>query len=316
MSSETVEKTLMKIMASPLASIQAQFVRYGFTTIMIFGCLGNACVVFLFSRNRGNACAMLLSFAAVMNIVYLILSVPLNVYTYEYGDPSLHSMALCKLRYYLFHIWGQVSRYLIAAACIDRFLMTHRSTKMRAFSCSRVAQYMIGIINIFWYIFAIHILIMTTIKSGRCGYFDLYSTLNSIYVLVFVCFIPPLIMAIFGYLAWQNFRRMHVRIQPVAMGIHRHDRNYLAMLLAEVCVYLITMSLYPAIIFEVAITNSITPNKTLEQVYIENFILFIAQFFIYLNTSAPFYIYFLASEAFRNDFKYMMKTWWRRIVQQ
>jgi hypothetical protein len=307
--------------SSLLPSIQALLVRYGITTIMVLGCIGNVCVVFFFSKHHKNACALFLLNAAAMNIIYLTLSVPLTVYTYEYGDPSLNSMALCKLRYYLFHVWGQISRYSIALACIDRFAVTHINSKIRAISQTYVAGRLIGFITVFWYIFPIHIMIMTTIKNGRCGYFDLYYTLNSIYALIFVCLIPPIIMTIFGYRAFRNMKRLHTRVQPTrtssnSLVVHRQDRNLLVMLLAEASVYVITMSLYPAIILEVAVTNSMTANKSLQEVEIENFILFIAQFLIYLNTSAPFYIYCAVSKKFRNDFKKTIGNCCRWMTRQ
>jgi hypothetical protein len=223
---------------SLLSFIQTQLVRYGTTTIMVLGCTGNAYVVFVFLKNRKNACAIFLLSAALMNIIYLAFSIPLTVYTYEYGDPSLNSMGLCKLRYYVFHIWGQMSRYFIVLACIDRFALTSTNANIRTFSQSYKAQCLIVITTIFWHLFAIHIVIMTTIKNGRCGYFDLYSTLNSIYVLIFVCFVPPVTMGIFGYLAFRNMKRLHTHVQPTetvktSVVIHRHDRNLLVMVLGR-----------------------------------------------------------------------------------
>ncbi|CAF1264792.1 unnamed protein product [Adineta steineri] len=291
-----------------LPVIQTQLVRFGTTVILFLGCFGNGYVVFLFIRHRKNACAMFLLSAAVMNIIYLVFSIPLTVYTYEYGDPSLYSMSLCKLRYYLFHVWGQMSRYFILLACIDRFALTHMNANMRALSQPHIARRWIVITTIFWHLFALHIVIMTTVKNGRCGYFDLYSTLNSIYVLIFVCLLPPVGMGIFGYLALLNMKRLHNRVQTTGTAnasivIHRQDRNLLVMVLAEVLIYVVTMSLYPAIILELAVTNPMATSKSLQQVQIENFILFIAQILIYINTSAPFYIYLTVSKTFRKDFK-------------
>jgi hypothetical protein len=306
---------------SLLPVVQIQLVRYGITTIMFLGCTGNAYVVFAFLKHYKNPCSILLLSAAVMNIIYLGLSIPLNVYTYEHGDPSLYSMGLCKSRYYLFHVWGQMSRYFIVLACIDRFALTNRSNKIRRLSQSHIARYLIVIITIFWHLFALHIAIMTTVKNGRCGYFDLYYTLNSVYVLIFVCLVPPITMTIFGYLAFRNMKQLQTRVQPsgslsTGIVIHRQDRNLLVMVLAEVLVYIVTMSLYPVIICELAVTTSMGVNKSLQQIQIENFILFFAQFLIYINTSAPFYIYLIASKTFRNDFKQTVNMAWQCIVRR
>ena len=283
------------------------------------GCAGNILILVLFRKHRKNACALYLSAAAVMNIIYLSLSVPLGVYTNERGDPSLRSLALCKLRFYLFHVWGQMSRYFIVSACIDRYALTHMNPHIRSLSRITVVRRSIAIITIFWHLIALHIVIMTTVRNRRCGYFDLYSTLNSIYVLIFNCLIPPIIMAVFGYLAFRNMKRLHTRVQASGNAsngnivVHRQDRNMLAMLLAEVSVYVVTMSLYPVITLEVAVTSSVM--KDVERIQIEGFLQFMSLFLIYVNTSAPFVIYMAVSKAFRREFIELMGKPWRRPVQ-
>ncbi|CAF1327997.1 unnamed protein product [Adineta ricciae] len=304
---------------SVLSFIQAQFVRYGMAIILVFGCFGNVYAVFFFIRQRKNVCALFLLSAAFMNILYLIFNIPINVYSYEFGDPSRYSMTLCKLRYYIFHVWGQMSRYFILLACIDRYALTHMSANIRLLIGPRLARRLIVIVTLFWHVFPLHILIMTTIKNGQCGYFDLYYILNSIYMLIFVCLVPPISMSVFGYLAFRNMHRLHTRVQPSSPGmtndaiaIHRQDQNLLRMVLAEVIMYLMTMSIYPVIICELAVTNAIGMNKSLQQTQIESFILFMAQFLIYINTSAPFYTYMTVSKTFRHDFKETLRLCIRR----
>jgi hypothetical protein len=255
----------------------------------------------------------------VMNMIYLSLSIPLGVYTSERGDPSLRSLALCKLRFYLFHVWGQMSRYFIVSACIDRYALTHMNPRIRSFSGLTVVRRSIAIITIFWHVIALHIVIMATVRNRRCGYFDLYSTLNSVYVLICNCLIPPIIMAVFGYLAFRNMKRLHTRVQASGNAnngnivVHRQDRNMLAMLLAEVSVYVVTMSLYPAITLEVAVTSSVP--KDLQRIQIEGFLQFMSLFLIYVNTSAPFFIYMAVSKAFRREFIELIGGPWQRAIQ-
>jgi hypothetical protein len=307
--------------STSLPFIQTQITLYGTTTLMVLGCFGNAYVIFLFSKHHKNACAIYLMCAASMNILYLGLSVPYGLYVYVHGDPSLHSMGLCKMRFYLFHVWGQISRYSIAIACIDRFALTNRSAKIRALSQPKIARIVVVITIIFWYVFASHIAIETTIENGRCGYFGLYSTINSIYVLIFNAFIPPITMTTFGYLAFRQMKQMQTRVQPSGTGsantvIQRKDRNLLTMLLGEVSVYVVTMSLYPAILLEGALTSSMASEKSIRRVQIESFVSFIATFLIYMNTSACFYIYCAVSKTFRDEFKASVRSCWRFLTRQ
>jgi hypothetical protein len=304
--------------ATSLPLVQQQFVRYIIPIVAALGNFGNILVLILFRKHRKNACALYLSCAAVMNILYLSLSVPLNVYTNERGDPSVYSLLLCKSRFYFFHVWGQVSRYCIVFACIDRFALTHMNPYIRSMSRVKVVYIMMATIIIFWHVFALHIAIMTTVMNGRCGYFGLYSTLNSVYVLIFNCLIPPVTMTIFGYLAFRNMKRLHNRVHVSENGssstsaVRRQDRNMLTMLLAEVSVYVMTMSLYPVITFEVAVTASMV--KDLQRLQIEGFLQFMSLFLIYLNTSAPFFIYMTVSKAFRREFSELINHGWLRIT--
>jgi hypothetical protein len=88
------------------------------------------------------------------------------------------------------------------------------------------------------------------------------------------------------------------------------------MLLAEVIVYIVATLLYPFILLEASLTNIMAINKSLEQVQIENFILFIASYLVTLNHAAPFYIYFITSQAFRRDVNQLMNKSWRRIMRR
>ena len=301
-----------------LPFVQSQFHRYIIPPVAALGCAGNILILVLFRKHRTNACALYLSAAAMMNIIYLTLSVTLSMYTNERGDPSLRSLALCKLRFYLFHVWGQMSRYFIVCACIDRYALTHMNPRVRSLSGVTMVRRSIAIITIFWHLIALHIVIMTTVRNRRCGYFDLYSTLNSVYVLICNCLIPPMIMAVFGSLAFLNMKRLHKRVHASGNGsngnvtVHRQDRNMLAMLLAEVSVYVVTMSLYPLITLEVAVTSSLV--KDLHRIQIEGFLQFMSLFLIYVNTSAPFYIYMAVSESFRHEFIELIGKPWRRVL--
>jgi hypothetical protein len=90
----------------------------------------------------------------------------------------------------------------------------------------------------------------------------------------------------------------------------------LAMLLAEVSVYVVTMSLYPAILLEGALTSSMASEKSIRRVQIESFVSFIATFLIYMNTSACFYIYCAVSKTFRDEFKASVRSCWRFLTRQ
>jgi hypothetical protein len=132
-------------------------------------------------------------------------------------------------------------------------------------------------------------------------------------------------MTIFGCLAYINMKRLHSRVRPIeniivgnhgVARIHRRDRELLSMLLAEVIVYIVATLLYPFILLETSTTNLMGIDKSLPQIQIENFILFMASYFVTFNHAAPFYIYFITSQAFRRDFNQLMNRSWRRIMRR
>jgi len=268
---------------------------------------------------------MYLLCAAVMNNVFLLSNIPLQVYISYNGDPTLSSLIFCKLRYYLPNVWGQMARYFVVLACIDRFAVTSTDVRLRNFSRPSTARYLIGIITVFCHLVAIHLLIMITIMNERCGPVGPYYSVYTFYLLIFFNLIPPITMAIFGCLAYFNMKRLHSRVRPIAnvivgshgdVRIHRRDRELLSMLLAEIIVYIVATLLYPFILLEASITNLMAINKSLQQIQIENFILFIASYLVTFNHAAPFYIYFITSQAFPRDINQLVNRSWRRIMRR
>lgn len=89
----------------------------------------------------------------------------------------------------------------------------------------------------------------------------------------------------------------------------------LTMVLTEVIVYVVTLFIYPFIVFEVAVTNYMGINKSIEYIQIENFIFIIEIFLVYLNCASPFYTYLVDSKAFRTDFSELLTKCRYRTVE-
>ncbi|CAF1447582.1 unnamed protein product, partial [Adineta steineri] len=294
--------------SSSLALVQLQLDRYGLLTILILGNIGNVFIMFLFKNHWKNPCAMYLMSTALTNILLLTFNIPMALYSFDYGDPASNSMVLCKLRPYLSNVWSQMGRYFVALACIDRF---------RIFSQLSTARYLIGIMTIVWSIAASHSLVMTTIIDGRCGMTKLYSTIYTIYILVFTSLIPPVTMTIFEYMTYRNMKQLRTRIQPIrnddmidrqSFSITSRDRQLLTMVIIEILVYVISMSLYPVILLEMLITNYMNINKSPQYLEIESFIYTIATLLGFANNAAPLYIYYFTSSTFRQDFRKFLNS--------
>lgn len=162
---------------SILPVLQAQFTRYGMSAIVIFGTFGNTILIILFSKRRQNACSKYLLCAAVMNFINILFGSPIVIYSVDHPDPSINSLAFCRIRLYLSHIWGQIYRYLVIAASIDRFLLATDVAHFRRLNQPWVSRCIIGFLFIFWHVASIYLLILASISNGRCSTFGLYCIL-------------------------------------------------------------------------------------------------------------------------------------------
>ncbi|CAF0954226.1 unnamed protein product [Adineta steineri] len=309
--------------SSLLPLLQVQLNQYVLPIIIILGNIGNAFIVVLFIQHRRNSCSMYLILGAIMNSAFMTLNIPITLYTINYGDPTIRSLSFCKIRFYLYHVWGQIARYAIVLACVDRFIMTSNYARLRVMNRYSLVKWIIGIVCIFWHIFPVHILILMTITSGRCGPTDIYYLLYYIYLLVFVCIIPSTIMVICALLTYRNMRQLHTRVQPIGINnagennritIHRRDRDLLSMVLAEVAIYVVTTFVYPFIIMEISISTTMGVTKSVTYLQIESFISNFGTILIYFNSAVPFYTYFLVSKPFRKEFKQFFSKWMRQTV--
>lgn len=295
--------------SSILPYIQAQITRYGTSTLMILGNIGNILIIILFYRRRQNACSMYLLCAAMMSNASLTFNGVMALYVLDYGDPTVRSIFLCKFRIYFGHILGQIGRYLAVVACIDRYMWTKNYAHARFMNRPTISRYIIGIVILIWLILPIHIVIFMTITNDSCGPSGIYYIIYQIYITITLGLLPPILMSLFAFLAYYNMKKLHSRIQPLGVAannnnlVQRRDRDLLVMVLTDATVYAMTTILYPFSNIEIAITNYIDVKKSMEHRQIENLLNSIAIVLVSLSNSSRFYVYFLVSKAFPKDFK-------------
>jgi hypothetical protein len=309
--------------SSTLTNIQTQLNKYGYPIFMVLGNIGNVFIIRLFSQQRQNACSLYLISAAVVNILYLTFTGFIQIFPIYYGDRTIRSIILCKIYTYAINVIGQMPKTMLVLACIDRFLMTNERVSFRLLSTPKRAKYLIFFSIIFWLLLTIHIPIARTVVNGECGAFGIYSTIYSVYAIIFVGLIPTIISGIFGYLTYHNMRQRHVRIQPVVqnpnyanISIQRRDQALLIIVIAEVVTYVITTAVFPLIQLEVMISRYVIPNKSSQYLQIESFILNIAHLLLFINSAAPFYTYLISSKSFRRDFKQLIINGYQKLRRQ
>ncbi|CAF4084993.1 unnamed protein product [Adineta steineri] len=302
-----------------LSTILNQLNYYTYTTIMVLGNIGNIFIIILFTRQRQIACSIYIISSTIINSLNLIFTGFIQIFPSDYTDGTTRAFILCKLRSYLGGIFGLISKTFIILACVDRFMITNPSANLRAFSTVKRAKWLVCFVCIFWLIFGSHAAILTTIINRQCGQFGTYSIIYTIYVVIFVGFIPPISTSTSGYLTYKNLRQRRNRIEPIVhhgnnanVPIRRRDRELLVMIMSEVFVYIITSLPYPFILLEMMISRNVVLNKSIQYTQIELFIFGIALLLVNVNSAAPFYIYIISSKGFRREFKQLIMNFYRK----
>jgi hypothetical protein len=298
--------------ADTLVLVQQLMTRYVLPAILAFGNLGHIILIGILSqkRRRVNSCSIYLLAASVFGLIIINFAIIPLVYALDHIDPLSVSLVLCRIRGYIIHSSSMCFRYIIVLACADRYAMCSSKITIRHFCRPRIACYVIAGITIFWTVAAIHLLIFESIENGRCGVYGLYGLIFSIYS--FVCFgtIPTSLMIIFGILLMIKLRQVRSRVQAFHDNayIRRPDFNLGRVILGEVIVSVLCTFTYPLMTFYLTLTNDTVPNKSSDRLKIESFVNFITMsVLLYLNYSAMFYVYFIASKSFRHSVKELVK---------
>ncbi|CAF1321131.1 unnamed protein product [Didymodactylos carnosus] len=269
--------------------------RYGLTTILILGGMGNIFNILIFSRkqSRSTSCSLYLSAASVLNLLSLSIGIISSDYAVDHINPETYWLIYCKLRLYFLHASLMMGRCYLMLACIDRCTLCSPLTKIRKFSQVKIARRLAPAVVIICFVISMHIPVFNTIQQQRCVMPASYGLIYSIYSLLVAGLLPPLTMGVAGILTYKNLRHIRQRIQPVGMvdssrlRIRRRDYQIMIMLMVQVIVYIISTTAYPVNLFYTTLTANIVKNA--DRQAIEKFLGFMAAgFLIYLNAASPF----------------------------
>ena len=204
-------------MSLVLADVQRGMSLYGLSVFYIFGTVGNFLLVCILLQpsHRRNSCSLYLLSATVVNFILIQCILPLAIYSANNVDPQTTSLAWCKTRSYLFNALLMLYRWSKMAACVDRAAMCSRHVWIRNFSEARVARRVILIISIVWLLIPIHLAVYYRIESGRCvPQSGVYAKFFSGYSILISGWSPPIVMAIFGWIAYRNLKQVKRRNSP------------------------------------------------------------------------------------------------------
>ncbi|CAF3168017.1 unnamed protein product [Rotaria sp. Silwood2] len=298
-----------------LASVQKMLTRYGMSTYVAFGNIGNllAIAVFIQPEQRRNACSLYLLTMTVFNICCLNVGIIPIIYTLDYYDITTATLLGCQMQFYFRHVFFQMLRTAKALSCMDRYAICSSNVRFRALSHPKVAIYVMIGCFISWSLIIIFFSWIRSVQNNSCNIFnETYAMIYTIYYMMVSGVIPPLMMTIFSVLVLKNLRSLRRRIQPGRRNevenhppiriVRKRDRDLMKMIFIEVMFYVITTLPFSVYLVYKLITDSLVKSQQRKQ--IETFInYFLQSFMLYFNTAVPFYIYVATSPAFRRELK-------------
>ena len=203
----------------------------------------------------------------------------------------------------------EISRYLILIAYFDRYTLCSTNTYLRKFSHILIARrYVIPVIILIWFIVPLHVPIFESIEVDTCVLNGIAGVYNSIYGLVFIGVIPPVLMLVFSLLIFRNLKLRQRRRQILpAANVNRQmqakDQQVLAMLLVQVFAYVISTTPYTIISFYLVIKKESAEIETTDTKSTTTFILFITDMLRSVCPFTSFYLFMLVSRLYRKEMK-------------
>ena len=304
-------KRLKTMPVTNLPFVQQEMIRYGMTSYLALGLVGNifSCIIFSRPLYRRTPSSIYLCSVSICSIIYLLWTITSYIYALDHIDLQTQSLVYCKVRLFGTHNLGQCIRYIVVFACIDRFFVTRTNVRIRALSSPQIALKFVFIICIVCFVIGIHIPIFMDIRGNICGMFGLYKVIYPIYQIMVVGILPPVLMVIFSTLAVHSLHQRHGN----QIFARQRDRDFMRMVIAEAMVTVLTA--FPSSVNLVygAVTYNVV-DKSAQRLEIEAFITFLTQFIVFFISVIPFYIFILTSKPFRIEFINIFVKCWKKCV--
>lgn len=242
-----------------------------------------------------------------------------TMYASYFEIPINYIPAFCKFWYYLLQSTSIMYRWMLAAACVDRYALSSVNPRFRNWACIKNAHRMILVTLGISIVFPIHMLVLYDARGRTCAIFNNFagSLYNAIIVVINSGLIPVVVMMIFTLLIRRNLKQRHDRRQMWAtqqpkgnreeQAQRNRDRQALKMLFVQIIVFIIIIT--PWLIYSsylVVVVNM--PNKPLDRIILEGFLSFVTGTLALLFTVISFYLYTLTSSMFRREFRIVLES--------
>ena len=242
-----------------LLYIGQQFTIYVGFIFLFAGLFGNSMNIFIFSSvqtYQKTPCSFYFLIGSIFNNLYILINLTSRIISVGYGiDLTSISVIWCKARQFFIITLSVITFTCSCLAAIDQFLVISRNVYLRQCSNIKWAHRIIFILIIFWFLHEIPCLVFFDIIPivKTCTFTNnTYNIYISIFVFVFLCAIPMIVMIGFGCLAYRNIcQTMHLAEQHV-------DRQSIKMTLIQVILVIISNAPFGTFVAYGLITASVS----------------------------------------------------------
>lgn len=284
-----------------LTNAITQFNRYTPMPVFVFGLVGNALNMAIFTRPslRKNACSVYLLSATCANMNVLIFGLLVRSLV-EGFDVDLigASLILCRLRYVILHPSYVLSSWSVVLASLDRYCVSSRHARLRNLSRRSIACATVAIAVCFCLLLFGHILFLFGIEELSSGVYcyaqpGVYRIVYDFLLVGSFNAVPPIFMLVIGIATVRNIYSRRARIdatRPVALPrqLNRKDRQLVWLLLVQIAVTIVCTA--PHAVLKLYLTFTVSESKSPFRLAIENLLAQITRQLVYINASTSFYL--------------------------
>jgi hypothetical protein len=268
-------------------------------------------LVFTRPALRRESCSFYFLSSTCYDLFVVFLIMPVRILSNSNINPALYNLGLCKVENFAFYVARVTSIWLIVLACIDRYLHSSSSERIRRMSSLKSAKISTGIITIIVLILYFHMLVYYEIINvsnqfgsitPQCGLQNgIYRTFFGFWHLIFTSLFPSFLMLLFGFLTLKNVRKRRQLAQTVRenRAIRRTDSQLLRMLAAQVLVIIIAT--LPLCVNQLYISFTSSFTKSTLKIAQDNLASQITAIVTYFAHSSSFYLYTLSGTIFRKE---------------
>ncbi|CAF2121185.1 unnamed protein product [Rotaria magnacalcarata] len=289
-------------MADPLASLAATIVRVFIPPTMVAGVVGNSLNIAALTRSKlyHHACSRYFLAQSIDNLLFSIVVLTFSLLTFGYSnDPSNICLYCCKSIQYVIGVIIVVSPQFVILASVDRFCASSFDAGRRKLSNVTVARWSMTIVEIIFTLFYFSTFILMDLQIGvtaTCSIrvATLYSRMYPIIQALLVGVIPPILMAIFGFMTIYNTKQARA-LPDSTSSFRRTEGQLIRMVLLQVSSHFILCAPFATIYIMGFLPVQVFSLST--------------YYFIYKITALPYYLtytttfalYILSGSIYRNE---------------